>query len=471
MENVEILSSAANLYNKGKVVYRKEADQLIQENIESINLTFLGERDFPRLPRGEKFATIVAMGLHPASNTIAFEFLLDIIPEALEESSAFSYRLLSAIKRLLLRGIWSDSILKHQKNLSMFPEIGNRDVQVAANAVLGLIKMRVEEFTFDCKISPEGLKTKDEHAIANKVIKKAAELYDTGGRNERKTADNLIQKNIDNIKLSELLTFSVKTVGEKTALAAALGRHLKSNKECLDLLFDLLQESVGESTKFGFRVLASIRKLLSNGIWSESILSHDDDIDFFVKFGGRDSKIAAKAIAKMIAHYQQKNKPQMISAVSSTEDSELYQDFLKSVETSKLSPIERRNRITCMIFIIEDIELIIIKFKGKLIPIQLSSKLFKIFLQIAIHQLQNSSGISSKELIEKACQSKSKDKAGYLRKRINALNKHLLAEGIGALVSSEKISNKNGYIIFTDNPNINLYRSFLEAKCLLNDTK
>ncbi|MCK5018770.1 MAG: tetratricopeptide repeat protein [Candidatus Peribacteraceae bacterium] len=183
------------------------------------------------------------------------------------------------------------------------------------------------------------------------------------------------------------------------------------------------------------------------------------------KIGETEDRIKADDNEKSTIKLNFSHKKPVVSSIENSDD---YKKFVQLVDQSQLAATNDQKRIKCMIFIIEEKSLIIVNRNNKFIPIILPSKLFDLFHQIAINQKDNNSGISTPDLIKKAFPTNTETKAGYLRKRIHTLNGKLLDKDIVALIYSEKVANKNGYIIYTDNENIHIRKSFSDATCHLN---
>lgn len=129
-------------------------------------------------------------------------------------------------------------------------------------------------------------------------------MYSSGRKEERIRADQLIRKNASRFPIGRMVEIqkdSSYSNYEKMAAALALGYHEQSGSKELVVLYKALEDSVGEPTNYGYRVLSAIRKLLSNDVWDDQISSYFGAVNHFRSAGGTDTKNAANAVNELMA--------------------------------------------------------------------------------------------------------------------------------------------------------------------------
>lgn len=146
-------------------------------------------------------------------------------------------------------------------------------------------------------------------------------LYTSGTKADRVKADALIWERASELNLQEMvakLHESQTSIQDKMAAALAIGYHNQSGEKELQILFEALESSTGESTHYAYRILSAIRKLVRSLKESGTLLKDferfDDNIKYYSLHGGDDTKKVAMQIYGLI-HYGKVAKSIFINPV------------------------------------------------------------------------------------------------------------------------------------------------------------
>jgi len=124
------------LYETGEKAERIQADEQIRKKASNFELTdLLALLKSPHSSLHEKMAAALAIGYHYQSGRHELKVLFDILEKSKGEPTTYAYRILSAIRKLLSKGVRFQGMHQFYSAVNYYRLTGGKDTSTVANMV------------------------------------------------------------------------------------------------------------------------------------------------------------------------------------------------------------------------------------------------------------------------------------------------------------------------------------------------